>query len=139
MEGGSGKVVYGISNGAKKQAWGFLNCPPDNNDPITAADAGDGFLMRLGYTVVDAGWQGDVAPGSSRLFPSFPVVNGVGSPTRLEYSDRTIPAASTLTMPLEGHPNFLSYATDHTYPSHYTFTVRDHARAPHVPTPSHHW
>jgi hypothetical protein len=30
---------------------------PGINNPITAADAGDGFLMRLGYTVVDAGWQ----------------------------------------------------------------------------------
>src|SRR5882757_7741559 len=63
------------------------------NDPITAEDAGDGFLERQGYTIVDAGWQGDVAPGNNRLFPGFPVATQRnGSPivanVRIEYSDR---------------------------------------------------
>ena len=139
MERGNGKIFYVINNRGNKQAMGYFNYAPANNDPITAADAGDGFLMRLGYTVVDAGWQGDVAPGSSRLFPSFPVVNGVGSPTRIEYSDRTIPAAGTFSMPLEGDPNFVSYETDDTDPSHYTFTVRDDVNAPKIPIPSDRW
>src|SRR5260370_481073 len=139
MERGNGKIFYVINNRGNKQAMGYFNYAPANNDPITAADAGDGFLMRLGYTVVDAGWQGDVAPGSSRLFPSFPVVNGVGSPIRIEYSDRTIPAAGTFSMPLEGDPSFVSYETDHTDPSHYTFTVRDDVSAPKIPIPSDRW
>ena len=43
------------------------------NNPLTAADVGDGFLMRLGYTIVDAGWEGDLVPGNGRLVPKFPV------------------------------------------------------------------
>ena len=38
-----------------------------------AEDAGDGFLFRLGYTIVDAGWQGDVSEGNDRLFPDLPI------------------------------------------------------------------
>ena len=67
---GNHKLFYGINNRGNKQTLGYFNYVPAGpgiNDPITAADAGDGFLMRLGYTIVDAGWQGDVAnvPGSN--------------------------------------------------------------------------
>ena len=43
----------------------------NNNNPLTAADFGDAFLLRLGYTYVDAGWQGNVAPGNDRLVPNL--------------------------------------------------------------------
>ena len=33
------------------------------NEPIKAADAGTGFLMGRGYTVVWSGWQGDLRAG----------------------------------------------------------------------------
>src|SRR3989442_6184349 len=119
MARGNHKIFYGVNNRGNKQTLGYFNFVPSGpgiNDPITAADAGDGFLMRLGYTVVDAGWQGDVAPGGSRLFPSFPVaVQPNGSPiverVRIEYSDRTIPQAGTFTLTLEGDPSFRAYET----------------------------
>jgi hypothetical protein len=44
-----------------------------SNNPTTLAHAGDGFMMRQGYTLVWSGWQGDVMPGSGRLTTSFPV------------------------------------------------------------------
>src|SRR5713101_2115504 len=110
MSRGNGKIFYVINNRGNKQATGYFNYVPAGpgiNDPVTAADAGDGFLMRLGYTVVDAGWQGDVAPGGARLFPNFPVATQAGgapivAPVRIEYSDRTIPAVGTFTLTLEG-------------------------------------
>ena len=78
MSRGNHKVLYGINNRGNKQTLGYFNYVPAGpgiNDPLTAADAGDGFLMRLGYTIVDAGWQGDVAnlPRSNVLFPNLPV------------------------------------------------------------------
>jgi len=100
------------------------------NDPITAEDAGDGFLERLGYTIVDTGWQGDVAPGNNRLFPNFPVATQPdGSPivadVRIEYSDRTIPAVGTFTLTLEGNASFRSYPTADMNTAHSSLTVRD--------------
>lgn len=45
--------------------------------PVTApAGAGDGLFMREGYTLVWAGWQGDIAPGTgdgNRVGTKFPV------------------------------------------------------------------
>jgi hypothetical protein len=32
-----------------------------------SADAGDGWLLRAGYTLVSFGWQADVLPGDARL------------------------------------------------------------------------
>jgi len=139
MERGNGKIFYVINNRGNKQALGYFNYSNAGNDPITAADAGDGYLMRLGYTVVDAGWQGDVAPGDNRLFPNFPVANNPGAYIRIEYSDRTIPAGGTFSMPLEGSPSFVSYQTDDTDPSHYTLTVRDDVDAPKIPIASDRW
>src|SRR5262245_60289662 len=144
MARGNHKIFYTINNRGNKTSIGRFNWAFDTNDPITAADAGDGFLMRLGYTVVDAGWQGDVAPGNSRLFPTFPVArqaNGtpIIAPVRIEYSDRTIPAGGTFTLTLEGSPAFRSYETADTDPRHSTLTVRDSLTGPKIPVPPDRW
>jgi Alpha/beta hydrolase domain len=132
---GNHKILYGINNRGNKQTLGYFNYVPAGpgiNNPLTAADAGDGFLMRLGYTIVDAGWQGDVAnlPGSNVLFPNLPIaMQADGSPiiaaVRVEYSDRTIPANGTFTLPLEGSPSFKSYPAADTNTAHSILTVRD--------------
>jgi Alpha/beta hydrolase domain len=135
MARGNHKIFYGINNRGNKQTLGYFNYVPAGpgiNDPITAADAGDGFLMRLGYTIVDAGWQGDVAnlPGSNVLFPNLPIaMQADGSliiaAVRIEYSDRTIPQTGTFTLPLEGSPSFRSYPAADTNTAHSALTVRD--------------
>lgn len=130
MSRGNQKIYYGVNNRGNKLESGLRwNNVAQSNDPITAAHAGDGFLMRLGYTVVDAGWQGDVAPGNNRLVPSLPVASQPdGSPivarVRIEYSDRTIPLAGTFTLTLEGSTAFTSYETSDANTAHSTLTVR---------------
>jgi hypothetical protein len=42
-----------------------LDNPPLTNDPNTAADAGTGFVMSRGYTVVGNGWDVGATPGSA--------------------------------------------------------------------------
>ena len=133
MTKGNQKIFYVINNRGNKQALGYFNFSPAGpgiNNPLTAADAGDGFLMRQGYTVVDAGWQGDVAAGNNRLFPTLPLAtqsdgSPIVAPVRIEYSDRTIPADGTFTLGLEGSPNFVSYATADTDTARSTLTVRE--------------
>ncbi len=54
-----------------------------SNDPTTLSDAGDGFLMRRGYTLVWSGWQGDIRRGGNRMTAGFPIaVNRDGSSIR---------------------------------------------------------
>lgn len=130
---GNHKIFFGINNRGNKQAVSYFNFGqggPGGNNPVTAADLGDGFLMRLGYTVVDTAWEGDLVPGGGRLVPKFPVAQQPdGSPVvarvRIEYSDRTIPDNGTFSMPLEGAGNFAAYAAADTNTSRATLTVRD--------------
>jgi alpha/beta hydrolase family protein len=42
-----------------------LDNPPLTNDPSTAVDAGTGFVMKQGYTVVGNGWDVGATPGSA--------------------------------------------------------------------------
>ena len=147
MDRGNDKIYYVVNNRGNKQAlakYNYVPAGPSINNPLTAADAGDGFLMRLGYTVVDAGWQGDVAAGDNRLFPNLPVATHrdgrpIVAPVRIEYSDRTIPAAGTFTLTLEGSPSFTSYESADTDTAHSTLTVRDSLDGAKVPIASSRW
>lgn len=135
---GNHKVFLGINNRGSKQALGYFNNVPPGpgqNDPITGADAGDGFLMKQGWSVVDVGWQGDVLPGDARMVPSLPVAaqadgSPIVGPVRIEYSDRTIPRKGAFSLTLEGgltggSPMFDSYETADTNTAASTLTMRD--------------
>jgi alpha/beta hydrolase family protein len=54
----------------------------DGNDPgAKASDAGNGFLMNQGYTLVEAGWDISAPPGGGRFTIRVPVAkNPDGSP-----------------------------------------------------------
>ena len=68
MARGNQKIFYGINNRGNKGHLGRMTTfplGPNRNDPLTAADVNDdGLLMRLGYTYVDAGWQGTWPPAT---------------------------------------------------------------------------
>ena len=84
MRRGNQKILYGINNRGNKleYAWrAHLPAGTNNNDPVTAADFGDGFILRLGYTYVDAGWMGNLAAGEGRLVPSLPVASRIRWPS----------------------------------------------------------
>ena len=111
----------------------------------TRADVGDNDLpLRLGYTIVDAGWEGDVVPSPTRLAASLPIaVQPDGSPIvgrmRVEYSDRNITRDGIFTLNLEGGPAFRSYETADTSTAHSTFTVRDKVDGAKTPIPQGRW
>jgi hypothetical protein len=58
---GNGALLFEIANRGRKGMLGMFNRARGANDPTDAADFGDGFLMREGYTLVWVGWQFDVA------------------------------------------------------------------------------
>jgi alpha/beta hydrolase family protein len=121
MARGNGKIYYTVNN--------------RGNDALftarTVADIGrNDFALRLGYIIVDAGWQGDLAASSSRLGATLPVATQPdGSPIvglmRVEFSDRNMPAAGTFTLNLKGSAAFRPYEAADLNTGHATFTVRD--------------
>ena len=53
---GNGALLYDVNNRGNKRALIQFNNALPSNDPATPDHAGNGFLMRHGYTVVWSGW-----------------------------------------------------------------------------------
>ena len=70
---GNGRLLYDVNNRGNKLALWTFNEARGNN-PTTPADAGNGFLMRNGWSVLWCGWSGEVAPGENRLVAELPPV-----------------------------------------------------------------
>ncbi len=79
---GNGWLVYDVPNRGNQLIMTRLNGAPDGGHPQTA---GNGFLMRHGFTLVWSGWQGDVPTGADRLTARFPVVGGITGMVREEF------------------------------------------------------
>ena len=74
---GNGVLLFEIANRGRKGLLGRFNRGAGaSQDPAAAADFGDGFLMKEGYTLVWVGWQFDVQPPLVRL--EAPVANVEG-------------------------------------------------------------
>src|SRR3982074_2321333 len=58
---GNGALLYDVNNRSNKRALIQFNSAPPSNDPGTPAQAGNGFLMRQGYSVVWSGWISGLA------------------------------------------------------------------------------
>jgi hypothetical protein len=83
----NGAALYDVNNRGRKLALRFFNDAPGSNDP---QDAGNGYLMREGFTVVWSGWDGELLPGDNRLQLWAPVANegnrAIVGPVRYEIS-----------------------------------------------------
>jgi hypothetical protein len=77
---GNRRMLYEITNRGRTNALEMLNDSPTGNDVDTSGEAGNGFLMRQGYVLLESGW--DVpAPGGKSFAVTVPVAkNADGSP-----------------------------------------------------------
>ncbi len=63
-------LLYDVNNRGSIAILGQIDgTSPANNDPTTRADAGDGFLMRHGFTLLFSAWTWDVAPRPAGVKP----------------------------------------------------------------------
>jgi hypothetical protein len=79
---GNHKVWYELTNRGSMLAFPQYNdAASGGNDPTQAADAGNGFLMRQGYSIVISGWDVSAPPGGNRFTITAPIaVNPDGLP-----------------------------------------------------------
>ena len=80
MAKGNGALLYDVNNRGNKRALIQFNSAPAANDPSTPADAGNGFLMRQGFTVVFSGWIPGLPPEHGLLHLQVPVAAGTTAP-----------------------------------------------------------
>jgi hypothetical protein len=57
---GNHRLLFDVPNRGNRLALATFNRVPRPINPSAPTDAGDGFLMRHGYTIVWCGWQHDV-------------------------------------------------------------------------------
>lgn len=87
---GNGALLYDVVNRGNKVALHCFNDAPRDresalamsvNDPSLPVDAGNGFLMRKGFTILWSGWQGGGVTGASDLLHAqLPVATDEGRP-----------------------------------------------------------
>jgi hypothetical protein len=82
---GSGTLLFDVTNRGNKFLMSWVNDaaePPNGsvNDPKTAADAGNGFSFRRGWTVVWAGWQPESPTANNGMTVRVPVATDHGQP-----------------------------------------------------------
>ncbi len=77
---GNRRLLYEITNRGRTNALEMFNDSPAGNDVETSGDAGNGFLMRQGYVLLESGW--DVPPPAGKSFSvTVPIAkNPDGSP-----------------------------------------------------------
>jgi hypothetical protein len=106
---GNGAIFYEVNNRGNKLALGMFNRPPGDPGPTKDNPAGDGFLMRKGYTIVWSGWIGELLPGDDRLLLQAPLALQDGKLLRGIVRQETSSDTKVKSMPLSRRPNHGSY------------------------------
>jgi Alpha/beta hydrolase domain len=137
---GNRRLLYDVNNRGTIRAIQFFNDAPHSNMPSSVAHAGNGFLMRRGYTVVASGWQGDILPGEGRLTIQVPIGQDNGSPIAGVVRTELLTDETGVTcLPLSGNDYSASYEATSMDTRAATFTFREHEADPRQLMPSDAW
>ena len=157
MARGNRILFFEVNNRGNKLAPGSFNVGVAGGvaDRNALSSAGDGWLMRAGYTMVWFGWEMDARPGLNRIgMPAIVAHNHDGSPvTGLVRSEIITPVQATsvpisLSQQIQNYPidSYDSYPTanlDNTAPFADgflpTLTVRAREQDPREPIPNSAW
>ena len=136
MEKSNRKIFYGVLNRGNKLDLTLMNTSPNGtgtNDPTSAEDAGNGFLMRQGYSLVWSGWQTRGKTGAQCCIDSkpdlmgavLPIPSAKGQPLTGAVRDLFVGRQQTN---LPNHQTAtLSYPVDSQAPERMQVSVRSHA------------
>jgi hypothetical protein len=149
MTRGNRMLFYNVVNRGNKGGLSTFNIGVvGGNEPVTA---GDGFLQKMGYTIIWSGWQPDVLPGGDRVTMRVPIAtNPDGSTITGIVRSELITAAPINTLNLSSgrftgltHASYPTVSTDNMTPLPDgflpTLTVRSHEPDPRVPIPNAQW
>jgi Alpha/beta hydrolase domain len=153
---GNGILFFNIVNRGNKHGVLPFNAdvprrPTDLPDNNALKHAGDGWMMREGYTLIWFGWQADVLPGNNRVTFSVPTArNPDGSAITGIVRAELTTAAPTKTLNLSSgwftarnHASYPTVSTDNRTPLPDgflpTLTVRAKEQEPRSPIPNSEW
>jgi Alpha/beta hydrolase domain len=140
MARGNGKIFYDAPNRGSKRIVSFLNDAPATNDPGSLEEAGNGFLMRQGYTIVWCGWQGDLMPQKNWLVMGVPVAtNGGKEIVNKVRTEIVVEEKGIKSQPLSGDERVQSYPVASRDKSQASLTVREISYGTRIPVPVSEW
>lgn len=131
---GNHHLLFDVLNRGNKlviRALNELSPPDDSNDPMTSAQAGDGFLFRRGYTLAWAGWDPDAPTRNHGMTIRIPALPEIVQEIRDEFASGTRGPELT-----QFH---LSYTAVDTEQPSATLTVREREQDPPVAVPREQW
>jgi hypothetical protein len=132
---GNKRLLYEITNRGRTNVLGTLNDSKTENDVESSGDAGNGFLMRQGYVVLESGWDFS-APRNGKLFTAtIPVAknpdgSSITGPNTEEF---VIDKAAT---PAQQRLNYPAASADKSKAS---LTVRKNYADTPIPVPASDW
>ncbi len=140
MARGNRRVFFDYGNRGNKRCLQFFNDAIGSNAPSAPEHAGNGFLMRRGYTVAWLAWQGDLQPGEGRVLIDLPVATDQGKtitgPVRVEY---IVSEPNVFSLPLSGQAAARSYPTVSRDTAKAQLTRRRYADSKREPIPADAW
>ena len=77
---GNGTVLLDVVNRGRLETLSTFNRAKGSTDPATAAEFGDGSLMRSGYTIVAVGWEFDTPRAPGLILLQAPMATNQGRP-----------------------------------------------------------
>lgn len=80
LEKGNHRLLYGVNNRGNLLMLALINSASRSNNPSKLRDAGNGFLMKQGYSLLWSAWNWDVRSGNNRLQIELPVATKNGKP-----------------------------------------------------------
>jgi len=95
---GNRRLLYDVNNRGNLYVLRHVNGGARSNDPSSAEDAGNGFLMERGYTLLWSAWNWDVRSGDNRLQIELPVATSDGAPIRQRIAAEMVNSFSTETL-----------------------------------------
>jgi hypothetical protein len=140
MARGNRRVFFDYGNRGNKRALQFFNDAVGSGSPTALEHAGNGFLMRRGYTIAWLAWQGDLLPGDGRMLLDVPVVTDNGNPiTGTVRNEYIVNAPGVSVMPLSGLAPSRSYPTVSLDTRQARLTRRRYAASPREAIPHDAW
>jgi hypothetical protein len=134
---GNRRLLCDFSNRGNRGAFTRLN-DGGGSDLSKESYAGNGFLNRLGYTVVWCGWQGDLVYTGNNLVAFLPEVRQNGQPLRGKVRQEFIvDRRGVLSMPVSGAANIQCYPVLDRATA--TLTMREKEADPRVPLAESEW
>jgi len=135
---GNGAVLYEVSNRGGKGMLGFFNHAAGSADPATAAEMGDGFLMKQGFSLLWVGWQFDVPQRAGLLRVYVPTATENGQPIRGVVRSDFVPTEKEFDHTLADR-NHVAYAVADPNDPGNVLTVRDSVEGPRRIVPRDQW